>query len=59
MFRERWYVDCCLKNGGQLFYGSTDPKVSLEWTDMARGVPTHIGWRTELWVHVAIGDMHA
>lgn len=31
--RERWDVDYFLKNDGHLFYGSSNPKVALEWTE--------------------------
>lgn len=29
-----------LKNGEWLFYGSTDPKIAVEWMDTPRGVLT-------------------
>ena len=46
--RERWDVDRFLKNGGHLFYGSTDPEVSLGWIDAAKVVLEHIGCPPDL-----------
>lgn len=55
--RECWDVDHFLKNGGQLFYGSIDPEVGLEWFDTARGVFMHVGVPHDHWVRVAIEAM--
>lgn len=46
--RECWDVDRFLKNGGQLFYGSTDPEVALEWINMVHGVLMHMDFPLEI-----------
>ena len=51
--RERWDVDHFLKNGGHLFYGSSDTEVSLGWIDAAKVVLEHIGCPQDLWVRMA------
>ena len=55
--RERWDVERFLRNGGRLFYGSTDPEVALIWLDTARSVLEHVGCPPDLWVRMATGAM--
>lgn len=45
---ERWDVGHFLNNGGQLFYGSTDLEVAIDWFDTADGVLEHMGCPPEL-----------
>ena len=54
---ERWDVDCFLRNGGRLFYGSMDPEEALIWLDTARSVLEHLGCQLDLRVRMAIGAM--
>ena len=37
-----WEVRHFLKNGGEIFYGSTNPEVALDWLETVRVVLTHI-----------------
>ena len=55
--KERWDVERFLRNGGRLFYGSTDPEVALIWQDTARSVLEHVGCPPDLWVRMATGAM--
>ena len=54
---ERWDVDHFRKNGGEIFYGNTDPEVALDWLETVRVVLTDIGFPAELWVCMATGAM--
>lgn len=55
--REHWNVDHFLKNGGQLFYGSTNLEVVLEWIDTVYGVLKLMGFPHNLLVRVATRAM--
>lgn len=50
-------VKCFLKNGGDLFYGSTNPKLAMEWVDLEWAILTHMGYPPELWVRMATWAM--
>ena len=52
-----WEVHRFLRNGGEIFYVSTDPEVALDWLETVRAVLTHIGCPAELWVRMATGAM--